>query len=125
MNGVTFSVPQGEILAVIGESGSGKSTLARAVAGLAGTGGQNPVINGGSLTVLGQDARNISQRKRDRLSLRIGYVPQDAGAASIAASRWGRTSRNRSTPAIPTSTRRRWAWPSPWSSTPFAFRCRP
>jgi peptide/nickel transport system ATP-binding protein len=81
VNGVTFDIPRGEILAVIGESGSGKSSLARAVAGLAGTGGPNPVISGGSLDVLGTSVRDISQRKRDRLSLRIGYVPQDAGAA--------------------------------------------
>ena len=81
VNGVTFDIPQGEILAVIGESGSGKSSLARAVAGLAGTGGPNPIITGGSLRVLGTSVRDISQRKRDRLSLRIGYVPQDAGAA--------------------------------------------
>jgi ABC-type glutathione transport system ATPase component len=81
VNGVTFEIPQGEILAVIGESGSGKSSLARAVAGMAGTGGPNPVISGGTLNVLGTNVREISQRKRDRLSLRIGYVPQDAGAA--------------------------------------------
>jgi peptide/nickel transport system ATP-binding protein len=81
VDGVTFEIPQGEILAVIGESGSGKSSLARAVAALAGTGGPNPVISGGTLTVLGTPVRDISQRKRDRLSLRIGYVPQDAGAA--------------------------------------------
>jgi peptide/nickel transport system ATP-binding protein len=81
VNGVTFDIPQGEILAVIGESGSGKSSLARAVAGLAGTGGPNPVISGGSLEVLGTSVRDISPRKRDRLTLRIGYVPQDAGAA--------------------------------------------
>jgi ABC-type glutathione transport system ATPase component len=81
VDGVSFEIPEGEILAVIGESGSGKSSLARAVAGLAGTGGPNPVISGGSLTVLGTPVRDISQRKRDRLSLKIGYVPQDAGAA--------------------------------------------
>ncbi|HMH58410.1 MAG TPA: dipeptide/oligopeptide/nickel ABC transporter ATP-binding protein [Galbitalea sp.] len=81
VNGVSFDIPQGEILAVIGESGSGKSSLARAVAGLAGTGGPNPIISGGTLGVLGMNVRDISQRKRDRLSLRIGYVPQDAGAA--------------------------------------------
>jgi ABC-type glutathione transport system ATPase component len=81
VDGVSFEIPEGEILAVIGESGSGKSSLARAVAGLAGTGGPNPVISGGSLTVLGQPVRDISQRKRDRLLLNIGYVPQDAGAA--------------------------------------------
>jgi ABC-type glutathione transport system ATPase component len=81
VNGVTFDIPEGEILAVIGESGSGKSSLARAVAGLAGSGGPNPIISGGSLRVLGTSVRDISQRNRDRLSLRVGYVPQDAGAA--------------------------------------------
>jgi len=80
VNGVSFDIPRGEILALIGESGSGKSSLAKAVAGLAGTGGQNPTINGGSLTVLGKQVRDISQRKRDRLLLGIGYVPQDASA---------------------------------------------
>jgi peptide/nickel transport system ATP-binding protein len=80
VNGVTFDIPTGEILAVIGESGSGKSSLARAVAARAGTGGASPVITGGSLTVLGRSVRDISLRKRDRLQLGIGYVPQDAGA---------------------------------------------
>jgi peptide/nickel transport system ATP-binding protein len=81
VNGVSFEIPQGEILAVIGESGSGKSSLAKAVAGLAGVGGASPVISGGSLTVFGKSLRGMSQRKRDRLSIKIGYVPQDAGAA--------------------------------------------
>ncbi|MCU1471306.1 MAG: transporter ATP-binding protein [Glaciihabitans sp.] len=80
VKGVTFDIAEGEILAIIGESGSGKSSLAKAVAGLAGTGGLNPSITGGTLTVLGQPVRAMSQRKRDRLSLRVGYVPQDAGA---------------------------------------------
>jgi ABC-type glutathione transport system ATPase component len=81
IDGVSFAIPQGEILALIGESGSGKSALARAVAGLAGTGGPNPIISGGSLSVLGRSVRDISPRRRDRLQLSIGYVPQDAGAA--------------------------------------------
>jgi ABC-type glutathione transport system ATPase component len=34
VHGASFTIPQGECLAVIGESGSGKSSLARAVAGL-------------------------------------------------------------------------------------------
>ena len=81
VDGVTFDIPEGEILAVIGESGSGKSALARAVAGLAGTGGPNPIISGGTLTVLGTPVRDISRGRRNRLLLGIGYVPQDAGAA--------------------------------------------
>lgn len=81
VQGVTFDIPQGEILAVIGESGSGKSALAKTVAGLARVGGTHPSITGGTLEIFGTSMRNISQRKRDRLSIKIGYVPQDAGAA--------------------------------------------
>jgi peptide/nickel transport system ATP-binding protein len=81
VNGVTFDIAVGEILALIGETGSGKSTLATAVAGLAGTGLPGaPVIAGGSLTVLGKPVRNLSRHNRNRLTLRVGYVPQDAGA---------------------------------------------
>jgi ABC-type glutathione transport system ATPase component len=85
VNGVSFSIAQGEILGVIGETGSGKSTLAAAVAGLAGTGAPGaPHISGGSLTVLGQQLRGLTPRARDKLTLRIGYVPQDAGAGLSA-----------------------------------------
>ena len=85
VSGVTFSIAQGEILAVIGETGSGKSTLAATVAGLAGTGKPGtPQITGGALTVLGEQMRGITPRKRDRITLGIGYVPQDAGALLAA-----------------------------------------
>jgi len=81
VNGVTFDIPQGEILAVVGETGSGKSSLAATVAGHADTAEIGaPMIHGGSLRVLDYDIRGISQRKRDKLTLRVGYLPQDAGA---------------------------------------------
>jgi peptide/nickel transport system ATP-binding protein len=79
VKGVSFTIPEGEILAVIGESGSGKSTLAKAVAGLAGAGSANPTVSGGTLSVLGMSVRTMTQRKRNKLSLNVGYVPQDAG----------------------------------------------
>ena len=34
LNGISFSVSQGDICAVVGESGSGKTTLIRLIAGL-------------------------------------------------------------------------------------------
>jgi peptide/nickel transport system ATP-binding protein len=81
VNGVTFTLAQGDILAVVGETGSGKSTLAAAVAGAAETGEpRSPIISGGALRVLGYTMKGITDRKRDLLTLRVGYLAQDAGS---------------------------------------------
>ena len=81
VSGVTFDIAHGEFLAVVGETGSGKSTLAETLAGVGGTKRPgSPQIWGGSLTILGTDVRNVSVRNRDLLTLRVGYLPQDAGA---------------------------------------------
>lgn len=80
VNGVTFDIAQDEVLAIVGETGSGKSTLARAVAlqvDLPFEG--SPEISGGSLSVLGTPIRDISPRKRGRVGLHVGYLPQEAG----------------------------------------------
>ena len=70
VNGVSFEIPVGGILGVVGEAGSGKSTLARAVAAQVQHGEEElPKIFGGSLQVFGQDMREISDRKRSRLNL--------------------------------------------------------
>lgn len=84
VDGVSLTVRQGEILAVLGESGSGKSTFAAAVAGQLGVVGEGEGahrrhIVGGELTVLGQKTRSLrpTSRKAERLTGRIGYLPQD------------------------------------------------
>jgi peptide/nickel transport system ATP-binding protein len=81
LNGVSFRLPHGDILGVVGEAGSGKSTLARTVAGMSGLKVHgSPRISGGSLRVLGTEVRGIRSRARERLALRVGYLPQDAGS---------------------------------------------
>jgi peptide/nickel transport system ATP-binding protein len=80
VNGVTFTLAQGEMMSVVGATGSGKSTLAKAIAGAAETGEpRSPIIHGGSLRVLGHAMHGISERKRDLLTLRVGYLAQNAG----------------------------------------------
>jgi ATP-binding cassette subfamily B protein len=64
---VSFSIPAGKTVAVVGPTGAGKSTLSRLLF-------RFYDVNEGSITVDGQDVRNVTQ-----LSLReaIGIVPQD------------------------------------------------
>ncbi|MEP6843870.1 MAG: ATP-binding cassette domain-containing protein [Pseudolysinimonas sp.] len=81
VSGATFEIPVGRILGVVGEAGSGKSTLARAVAAQTLPGeGEAPHITGGLLDVLGEELRSTSSRRLDRLSLKVGYLPQDGGS---------------------------------------------
>ncbi|MEO8528575.1 MAG: ATP-binding cassette domain-containing protein [Pseudolysinimonas sp.] len=80
VSGVAFEIPLDGILGIVGEAGSGKSTLARAVAAQSVPGERTaPHIVGGSLQVLGRDVRDLSPHRRDKLTLKVGYLPQDGG----------------------------------------------
>ena len=72
---LSFSLAQGETLAIVGESGSGKSTLASALLGLL---PGNARIDQGQLWVDGIEVTRASERAKRQLRGRtIGLVPQD------------------------------------------------
>lgn len=67
LKGVSFALPAGEILGVIGPSASGKSTLARLLVGV-------------SMPAAGKvrlDGADINQWNKTELGPYIGYLPQD------------------------------------------------
>ncbi|MEW5420680.1 type I secretion system permease/ATPase [Amorphus sp. 3PC139-8] len=67
VQGATFSLSPGELLAVIGPSGSGKSTLARAICGIW------PAVGGAILL----DSVPLAHWRTDQLGAKLGYLPQD------------------------------------------------
>ncbi|MEO1496967.1 MAG: ABC transporter ATP-binding protein [Planctomycetota bacterium] len=69
LNGVSLTLPPGEVLGLLGKNGAGKSTLLKCALGLL-----RPT--GGRATVLGDDAWSLSAEAKGRL----GYVPQEVVA---------------------------------------------
>jgi len=67
LNGVSFSLPVGRTVGLVGRIGSGKSTVAQLVPRLFDVGG-------GEILLDGQDIRKLSLRD---LRQTLGYVPQD------------------------------------------------
>ena len=67
LHGVSFDIPAGKTVAVVGPSGSGKSTLARLLF-------RFYDVNAGSIRIDGQDIRGVTQKS---LREAIGIVPQD------------------------------------------------
>lgn len=67
LHGVSFEIPAGKKVAVVGPSGSGKSTLARLLY-------RFYDLDGGAIRIDGQDIRAVTQSS---LRAAIGIVPQD------------------------------------------------
>src|SRR4030081_627916 len=57
VDGVTFSLPAGDVLGVVGESGCGKSTLARLIMGLLPATSGEVLVDGQSLAVMDRRER--------------------------------------------------------------------
>ncbi|MEP7295022.1 MAG: ABC transporter ATP-binding protein/permease [Burkholderiales bacterium] len=67
LHDVSFEIPAGKTVAVVGPSGSGKSTLARLLF-------RFYDVNSGRISIDGQDIRHVTQQS---LRQAIGIVPQD------------------------------------------------
>jgi ATP-binding cassette subfamily B protein len=67
LKGISFKVPAGKTVAVVGPTGAGKSTISRILY-------RFYDIASGSVTIDGQDIRNVTQNS---LRAAIGIVPQD------------------------------------------------
>jgi ATP-binding cassette subfamily B protein len=67
LKGVSFTVPPGKTVAVVGASGAGKSTLSRLLF-------RFYDLQGGTIRIDGQDIRGVTQ---DSLRAVLGIVPQD------------------------------------------------
>jgi ATP-binding cassette subfamily C protein EexD len=66
LRGVSFALPAGETLGIIGPSGSGKSTLARVILGVW------PAFRG----CVRMDGADVAKMDHDRMGAHVGYLPQ-------------------------------------------------
>ncbi|WIJ24310.1 ABCB family ABC transporter ATP-binding protein/permease [Devosia sp. RR2S18] len=67
LKGVSFEVPAGKTVAIVGPTGAGKSTISRLLY-------RFYDVTGGAITIDGQDLRDVTQ---ESLRASIGMVPQD------------------------------------------------
>jgi peptide/nickel transport system ATP-binding protein len=76
VDGVSFDVPRGSIVGLVGESGCGKTTVARALTRVM---ADNARIAGGQMLLDGTDIAAIPERQMNALRWRdIAFIPQSA-----------------------------------------------
>lgn len=68
LNGVSFQVPAGEVLAIIGKNGMGKSTLLKTIMGLLS-------VKSGRIRIYGSETTGLAAHRM--VSHRVAYTPQD------------------------------------------------
>lgn len=70
LDSVTFSVPEGSIIAIIGKSGSGKSTLMHAMSGL-------DTVDDGKIIFHGKDIQHMKRKVAEKFRAReMGFIFQ-------------------------------------------------
>ncbi|MEF9675985.1 ABC transporter ATP-binding protein [Pectobacterium aroidearum] len=75
VEGVSFHIQPGEVVALVGESGSGKTTTAQAVIGLL---AENGRLTRGAIRLNGVDISDWSQKRLDSVrGAQISLIPQD------------------------------------------------
>lgn len=97
LDGVSFSLPEGGSLGIVGGSGCGKTTLARAILGL-------HALDSGILSLAGQEVQDGTPAQIAHIQSHVGLVFQDPRAALNPALRIGR---------ILTEVLLRWGTPKP------------
>jgi peptide/nickel transport system ATP-binding protein len=76
VDGMSFTIEEGENLGIVGESGCGKSTLAKAILGIL---PKNGYINNGEIRFEGEDLTAMSEKKRRSYMWdEISMIPQSA-----------------------------------------------
>jgi peptide/nickel transport system ATP-binding protein len=76
VDGVSFSLEEGENLGIVGESGCGKTTLAKALIGIL---PDNGYVNGGTINFKGEDLTKVSEKRRRELKWEeISMIAQSA-----------------------------------------------
>ncbi len=74
VDGVSFSLSEGEVLGIVGESGSGKTTISRAILGLA------PLYSG-EIKLFGKDLSQLKKTEQTALRMQLQVVFQDPFAS--------------------------------------------
>ncbi|MFW5878671.1 MAG: ATP-binding cassette domain-containing protein, partial [Myxococcota bacterium] len=80
LEGVSMTVPPGEVRVILGGSGSGKSTLLRSVLGLT-------EVRSGRVEILGEELGGLSDEERTAHMQRVGVMFQNAallGSLTVA-----------------------------------------